>query len=99
MFEGLTEEARRACVLAILEAGNRGYKTAKPEHFLVGLLREDVGLAERFLDVKATEAHLQEILRSCELDRIDVTLVSLDPGSDRVLYFAAEEAKLASLKE
>ena len=99
MFERFTEEARSACILAVLEAGNRGCKTAKPEHFLLGLLREDVGLAEQFLDVNATKAYIQEMAQACEHDRIDTNLVSLDPGSERALSFAAEEAKLAGFEE
>lgn len=98
-FEGFTEEARSACFRAILEAVNRGCETAKPEHFLLGLLQEDSELAERFFDVTATRAFVQEITQGRSQGAVDATLMPLDPTSERMLSFTVEEAKVAGLEK
>jgi ATP-dependent Clp protease ATP-binding subunit ClpA len=49
MFERLTERARRAVVLAQEEAGHFNHNYIGTEHILLGLLREDEGVAARAL--------------------------------------------------
>jgi ATP-dependent Clp protease ATP-binding subunit ClpC len=55
MFTSYTEEARRAKFFGRFEAGNWGSTCIEPEHLLLGVLREDRTLAQRFgLSVKAS---------------------------------------------
>jgi ATP-dependent Clp protease ATP-binding subunit ClpC len=49
MFEGYTERARRVISWSKYMASERGCPEIEVEHLLLGLLREDMGLAERFL--------------------------------------------------
>lgn len=98
MFEGYSEEARRAIVLACIEAGNSGYPMIEAEHLLLGLLREDIALVNRFLIPEASGASIRNQIktRAAVRQRIPATRVnmSLTDESKRVLSFAAEEAEL-----
>jgi ATP-dependent Clp protease ATP-binding subunit ClpC len=49
MFERYTEKARRVIFFARYEASQIGSPYIETEHLLVGLLREDKALANRFL--------------------------------------------------
>ena len=49
MFERYTERARRVIFFACQEANRFGSKAIETEHFLLGLLREDGHLTNRFL--------------------------------------------------
>ncbi|MFX4485953.1 Clp protease N-terminal domain-containing protein, partial [Acinetobacter baumannii] len=49
MFERYTEKARRVIFFARYEAAQFGAPAIEPEHLLLGLLREDKGLTQRFL--------------------------------------------------
>ncbi len=49
MFERYTEKARRAILLGRYEASQLGSPHIETEHLLLGLLREDKTLANRFL--------------------------------------------------
>jgi|HubBroStandDraft_6_1064221.scaffolds.fasta_scaffold06391_3 hypothetical protein len=48
MFERFTEKARRAIFFARYEASHYGSPIIEPEHLLLGVLREDAGLAKWF---------------------------------------------------
>ena len=48
MFERYTDKARRAIFFARYEASQFGADAIEAEHVLLGLLREDKGLARRF---------------------------------------------------
>lgn len=50
MFERFSERARRVVVFALDEAGTLGHDHIGTEHILLGLLREDQGLAARVLE-------------------------------------------------
>ena len=49
MFERYTEKARRVIFFARYEASQFGSPYIETEHLLLGLLREDKALANRFL--------------------------------------------------
>jgi ATP-dependent Clp protease ATP-binding subunit ClpC len=49
MFERYTEKARRTIFFGRYEASEFGSPYIETEHLLLGLLREDKGLANRFL--------------------------------------------------
>ena len=49
MFERYTEKARRVIFFARYEASQFGSPCIETEHLLLGLLREDKALANRFL--------------------------------------------------
>ena len=49
MFERYTESARRVIFWSRYLASQRGCPEIEVEHLLLGLLREDMSLAERFL--------------------------------------------------
>ena len=50
MFERFTERARQVVVLAQEEARTLGHNYIGTEHILLGLLREEEGLAARVLE-------------------------------------------------
>src|SRR5271163_3661203 len=52
MFERYTEKARRAIFFARYEASQYGSTTIETEHLLLGILREDHGIARKFLNGK-----------------------------------------------
>jgi hypothetical protein len=95
MFERYTEKARRTIFFSRYEASQFGSPSIETEHILLGLLREDKVLAERFLRLPAA---LELIRRQVEGHRVAGEKVPttvdlpLSGGSVRVLTYAAEEA-------
>ena len=63
MFERYTEKARRVIFFARYEASQFGSPYIETEHLLLGLLREDKALANRFL-MYSTEFGLRSFERS-----------------------------------
>jgi hypothetical protein len=95
MFERYTERARRVVFFARYEASQYGSPYIETEHLLLGLLREDRGLAKRFLnEVNAEEGIRAEIERHITPHETFPTSVEvpLTSESRRVLTLAAEEA-------
>jgi ATP-dependent Clp protease ATP-binding subunit ClpC len=95
MFERYSERARRVVFWARYFAGQVGSREIETEHLLLGLLREDMRLAARFL---GSPWALEEVWREVE-QRSPVRGKPLGPvelplsnASKRVLSFAAEEA-------
>ena len=95
MFERYTEQARSVIFWAREEAQKAGSEYIEPEHFLVGLLREDPALPPRFLsegndiDALLREAHDSIGTREAKGTNLD------EPMSHplkRVLAYGAEEA-------
>ena len=95
MFERYTEKARRVIVFGRQEASNFGSMTIETEHLLLGLLREDRNVAERFTPDKAAWTYIHDavtkrVTKKPELPTsIDIPL-SLE--CQRILTYAAEEA-------
>ena len=64
MFERYTEKARRVIFFARYEASQFGSPYIETEHLLLGLLREDKALTNRFLDRKSTRLNSSHALTS-----------------------------------
>ena len=96
MFERYTEKARRVIFFARYEASQFGCPEIETEHLLLGLLREDKALTNRFLHShgsvesirKAIEQHTT--IREKTSTSVDLPLTN---ESKRVLAYAAEEAE------
>ncbi len=101
MFERYTEKARRVIFFARYEASNLGSPYIETEHILLGLLREDKALSNRFL---GSHASVESIRKQIEAHSMvgEKTSTSVDlPVSNegkRVLAYAAEEAERLSHK-
>ena len=101
MFERYTEKARRVIFFARYEASQFGSPYIESEHLLLGLIREDKALANRFLRSHAAvksirkqiEAHTQ--IREKVSTSVDLPL---SHECKRVLAYAAEEAERLSHK-
>src|ERR1700750_110665 len=96
MFERYTEKARRVIFFARYEASQFGSPFIETEHMLLGLLREDKALTNRFF---RTHAYVESIRRQIEFHTTirEKVSTSVDlPLSDeckRVMGYAAEEAE------
>jgi ATP-dependent Clp protease ATP-binding subunit ClpC len=97
MFERYTEKARRVIFFARYEASQFGASQIEAEHILLGLMREDKTLTNRFFHrAQATvEAIRHEIERRATLrERISTSVdLPLSVEAKRVLAFAAEESE------
>ncbi|HLY61842.1 MAG TPA: Clp protease N-terminal domain-containing protein [Terriglobia bacterium] len=101
MFERYTEKARRAVFFARYEASQFGTPHIETEHLLLGLLREDRALANRFLRSGASiETIRKQIEGRLGLGAKISTSVDLPLSleSKRVLEYAVEEAERLSNK-
>ena len=101
MFERYTEKARRIIFFARYEASQFGSPYIETEHMLLGLLREDKALTNRFLRGPNTVEEIRRQIESATIKR-EKTSTSVDlPLSNegkRVLAYAAEEAYRLSHK-
>lgn len=94
MFERYTEKARRTIFFARYEASQFGSRHIETEHLLLGLMREDRPLAERFLrlDVEAVRRELEG--RTAPTQKISTSVdLPLSTICKRVLTYGAEEAE------
>jgi ATP-dependent Clp protease ATP-binding subunit ClpC len=96
MFERYTEKARRAIFFARYEASQFGSQAIETEHILLGLLREDEQLAQRFFQTprRALESIRKEIRERAGLgEKVPVSIdLPLSSSAKHVLTFAAEES-------
>ena len=96
MFERYTEKARRTIFFARYEASQYGGSYIETEHLLLGLLREDKALANRFLPSAAqidsirNQIEAQTPIREKASAAVDLPL---SHKSKRVLAYGAEEAE------
>jgi|SRR6516164_8759136 hypothetical protein len=99
MFERYTEKARRTIFFAGYEASQFGSPYIEAEHLLLGLLREDKSLANRFFRSDA-ESIREQIERHTAPGKQVPTSVDLPLSHEckRVLAYGAEEAKLLNHK-
>jgi ATP-dependent Clp protease ATP-binding subunit ClpC len=99
MFEKYTEKARRAIFFARYEASQFGSPYIETEHLLLGLLREDKALSNRFLrghdEVEAIRKQIEDHTIVGEKVPTSVDLPLSNEGK-RVLAYAAEEAERLS---
>jgi len=95
MFERYTEKARRVIFFGRYEASQFGSPYIETEHLLLGLLREDKALTNRFLrghaQVEAIRKQVEDhtIMREKVSTSVDLPLSN---EGKRVLAYAAEEA-------
>jgi ATP-dependent Clp protease ATP-binding subunit ClpC len=95
VFERFTERARQVVVLAQDEARAFQHNYIGTEHLLLGLLREEEGLAARVLetlDVTVEEVRDQVSLIIGEGDEIATGQIPFTPRAKRVLELALREA-------
>ena len=96
MFERYTEKARRVIFFARYEASQFGSPNIETEHLLLGLLREDKVLTNRFLRSHAeVESIRQQIEKHTTIrEKVSTSVdLPLSNESKRVLAYAAEEAE------
>jgi ATP-dependent Clp protease ATP-binding subunit ClpC len=101
MFERYTEKARRVIFFARYEASQFGSPYIETEHLLLGLLREDKALTNKFLRSHASVESIRKQIEGHTTIREKVsTSVDLPLSNEckRVLAYAAEEAERLSHK-
>jgi ATP-dependent Clp protease ATP-binding subunit ClpC len=96
MFDRYTEKARRVIFFARYEASQFGSPYIETEHLLLGLLREDKTLANRWLRSLAAVDSIRKQIEA-ETPKREKTSVSVDLPlsfeSKRVLAYGSEEAE------
>ncbi len=101
MFERYTEKARRVIFFARYEASQFGSPYIETEHLLLGLLREDKALTNRFLRSHASVESIRKQIEGHTTIREKVSTsvdLPLSHECKRVLAYAAEEAERLSHK-
>ena len=96
MFERYTEKARRVIFFARYEASQFGSPYIETEHLLLGLLREDKALTNRFLRSHASIESIRKQIegRTTIRDKVSTSVdLPLSQECKRVLSYAAEEAE------
>src|SRR5580658_2349163 len=96
MFERYTEKARRVIFFARYEASQFGSPYIETEHLLLGLLREDKQLANRFLGSHAAVDSIRKQIEGHTTAREKISTsvdMPLSQERKRVLAYAAEEAE------
>ena len=100
MFERYTEKARRVIFFGRYEASQFGSPYIETEHLLLGLLREDKALTNRFL--RSPQASIESIRKQIEgrttvREKVSTSVdLPLSQECKRVLAYAAEEAERLS---
>jgi uncharacterized protein YbbC (DUF1343 family) len=96
MFERYTEKARRVIFFARYEASQFGAPEIEPEHFLLGIAREDGGLLAHFLpNGKSSMEGIRVLIegRATQRERLPTSVeLPLAPESKRVLHYSHEES-------
>lgn len=101
MFERYTEKARRVIFFARYEASQFGSPNIETEHLLLGLLREDKVLTNRFLrSLAEVESIRQQVEKhTTVLEKVSTSVdLPLSNESKRALVYAGEEAERLSHK-
>ena len=95
MFERYTEKARRVIFFARVEASQFDSPYIETEHLLLGLLREDKALANRFLRSHTVESIRKQIEERTTIREKFSTSVDLPLSQEckRVLEYGAEESE------
>ncbi len=99
MFDRYTEKARRVIFFARYEASQFGSPYIETEHLLLGILREDKAVTNRFLKSQASVESIRKQIEGHTTIREKVsTSVDLPLSNEckRVLAYAAEEAERLS---
>jgi ATP-dependent Clp protease ATP-binding subunit ClpC len=99
MFQRYTQTARRVIFSGRYMAGRTGSSNIETEHILLGLLREDRGLARRFLGSPWAVQEVWEAVEQIKPVQENAPVlgeIPLTNESKRVLSFAFEEADAVS---
>src|SRR3984893_15667208 len=97
MFERYTEKARRVIFFARYEASQFGAQAIEAEHILLGLLREDKQLTQKFF--RSPHSTVESIRREIETrtplrDKVSASVdLPLSSSAKRVLSYAADESE------
>ncbi len=97
MFERYTEKARRVIFFARYEASQFGAQAIEAEHILLGLLREDKQLAQKFF--RSPHSTVESIRKEIEgrtplRDKVSASVdLPLSQSAKRVLSYAADESE------
>src|SRR6185503_13925330 len=97
MFERYTEKARRVIFFARYEASQFGAQAIETEHILLGLLREDKQLAQKFF--RSPHSTVESIRKEIEgrtplRDKVSASVdLPLSQSAKRVLSYAADESE------
>lgn len=94
-MERFTQRARRVLSLAHQEAERMRHNYIGTEHLLLGLMREDGGVAGQvFRDLGLEIERVQDIIeRMTGIGQYSSTRPELSPGTQKVLEIAVEEAR------
>ena len=94
-MERFTQRARRVLSLAHQEAERMRHNYIGTEHLLLGLMREDGGIAGQvFRDLGLEVERVQEVVeRLTGVGQYSSTRPELSPGTQKVLEIAVEEAR------
>ena len=95
MFERFTERARQVVVLAQDEARALKHNYIGTEHILLGLLREEEGLAARVLeslDITVEEVRVRVARIVAQGEEVTTAQLPFTPRAKKVLEFALREA-------
>src|SRR5579871_6339384 len=99
MFERYTEKARRVIFFARYEAAQFGSPNIETEHLLLGLLREDKALTNRFIGKTSWDIRKEVEGHSTVREKVSTSVdLPLSEDSKRVLKFSAEEADRLNCK-
>jgi hypothetical protein len=94
MFERYTEHARRVIFFARYESSQFGSDVIEPEHFLLGLFREDASLMDRFVPKAVAEVREQIEREKPPRPKISTNVdLPLSHSAKRVLAYGLEEAE------
>ncbi len=96
MFERYTEKARRTIFFGRYEASQLGSPYIETEHLLLGLLREDKALANRFLRSHAAVESIRKQIEghTAPAEKVSTSMdLPLSHDCKRVLAYGAEEAE------
>src|SRR5215472_2217044 len=95
MFQRYTEKARRVIFFARYEASQFGSPYIETEHVLLGLVRENRPLLNRFLNAHSVESIRPQVEEHTTVREKITTSVDLplSAESKRVLAFGAEESE------
>jgi ATP-dependent Clp protease ATP-binding subunit ClpC len=94
VFERYTEKARRVIFFARYEASQFGSPTIETEHLLLGIIREDKTLTNRFLGSQVGSIRKQVESQSTVREKTSTSVdLPLSNESKRALAYAAEEAE------
>lgn len=94
-MERFTQRARRVLSLAHQEAERMRHNYIGTEHLLLGLIREEGGVAGRVLRELGLEAdRIQDLVERLSVPGQEQTSkIDLSPGTQQVLEFAVDEAR------